>query len=86
MYDGHPVQQNHSGNKATQPTQPSYTGCNFGVIFTVWDQLFGTANFKDCYPPTGISDQLTGRDYGQGFWAQQWIGLRNMINAIKAKS
>ena len=31
------------------------------------------------YDPTGIRDQLVeegGRDYGRGFWAQQWLGLR----------
>ena len=31
--------------------------------------------------PTGIRDQLPeqgGRDYGQGFWAQQWLGLKRL--------
>ena len=31
------------------------------------------------YPATGIRDQLTGRDYGRGFWQQQWFGLKRMI-------
>ncbi len=26
--------------------------------------------------PTGISDQLQGRAYGEGFWAQHWLRLR----------
>jgi sterol desaturase/sphingolipid hydroxylase (fatty acid hydroxylase superfamily) len=53
-------------------------GCNFAVLFPVWDHLFGTANPTDDYPPTGIRDQLTGRDYGEGFWRQQWLGLKRM--------
>ena len=61
-----------------------HRGCNFAVLFPVWDVLFGTANFEPGYPATGIRDQLEhgggrGRDYGRGFWAQQWLGLRRMI-------
>lgn len=56
-------------------------GHNFAVLFPVWDVLFGTANFERRFDPTGIRDQLPeegGRDYGQGFWAQQWLGLRRL--------
>lgn len=53
-------------------------GCNFATLFPVWDMLFGTAHFERAYPPTGIRDQLDGRDYGQGFWSQQWLALRRM--------
>jgi sterol desaturase/sphingolipid hydroxylase (fatty acid hydroxylase superfamily) len=53
-------------------------GCNFAVLFPVWDHLFGTANATGDYPATGIRDQLTGRDYGEGFWRQQWLGLKRM--------
>ena len=59
-------------------------GENFAVLFPLWDMLFGTANFAPGYPPTGIRDQATdagGREYGQGFWAQQWLGLRRLIGA-----
>ncbi len=49
------------------------TGRNFAVLFPIWDILFGTAHFKAPIEPTGIADQLTGRDYGRGFWAQQWL-------------
>lgn len=56
-------------------------GCNFAVLFPVWDMLFRTADFSEQYPATGIRDQLTGREYGQGFWAQQWLGLRRMFHA-----
>jgi sterol desaturase/sphingolipid hydroxylase (fatty acid hydroxylase superfamily) len=56
-------------------------GCNFAVLLPVWDVLFGTADFRLCYEPTGIRDQLDeegGRDYGRGFWSQQWLGLRRL--------
>ena len=30
------------------------------------------------FVPTGIRDQLSGRDYGEGFWAPQWRALRRL--------
>jgi sterol desaturase/sphingolipid hydroxylase (fatty acid hydroxylase superfamily) len=54
-------------------------GCNFAQVFSLWDVLFRTANFDARYFPTGISDQTQGRDYGVGFWAQQVLGIRRMI-------
>ena len=56
-------------------------GCNFAVLFPVWDVVFGTADFRPGFLPTGIRDQLAGRDYGRGFWAQQWFGLRRLFGA-----
>jgi len=53
-------------------------GCNFATLFPVWDIAFGTANFSDEYLPTGIDDQLTGRDYGDGFFRQQWLALKRI--------
>ncbi|VVD84273.1 fatty acid hydroxylase [Pandoraea horticolens] len=60
-----------------------HRGCNFGVLFPWWDMLFGTADFSHAGVATGIRDQLpppAGRlaDYGEGFWAQQWLGLRRL--------
>lgn len=57
-------------------------GCNFAVLFPVWDLLFGTARFDDRYEPTGVRDQLPqegGRDYGRGLLAQQWLGLKRLF-------
>lgn len=52
---------------------------NFGVLFPWWDQLFGTANFQESLDPTGVLDQIDqGRNYGQGLWAQQWLGLKRL--------
>lgn len=56
-------------------------GHNFGVLFPWWDMLFGTANFSNRYEPTGVRDQVeNGRDYGQGFWAQQKLGLIRLFS------
>ncbi len=60
----------------------SLGGHNFAVLFPVWDMLFGTARFDDAYEPTGIRDQLPeqgARDYGRGFFAQQWLGVMRMF-------
>lgn len=55
-------------------------GHNFGVLFPWWDMLFGTANFSNRYEPTGVRDQVeNGRDYGQGFWAQQKLGFKRFL-------
>jgi sterol desaturase/sphingolipid hydroxylase (fatty acid hydroxylase superfamily) len=67
----------------------SLGGHNFAVLFPLWDHLFGTARHDGRYEPTGIRDQLPGqggllpaqapgRDYGGGFWAQQWLGLKRL--------
>jgi sterol desaturase/sphingolipid hydroxylase (fatty acid hydroxylase superfamily) len=54
-------------------------GHNFGVLLPWWDMLFGTANFELRFDPTGVRDQLEhGRDYGRGFWSQQWQGLKRL--------
>ncbi len=61
-----------------QPTQPY--GANFGVLFPWWDMLFRTADFRPGLEATGITDQVTeGREYGLGFWAQQWLGLQRLL-------
>lgn len=57
----------------------SLGGHNFAVLFPVWDVLFGSARFDDVYEPTGIRDQLEGRDYGRSFWAQQWRGVARLF-------
>lgn len=60
-------------------------GHNFGVLLPWWDMLFGTANFEHRYDPTGVRDQVEPgadgqvRDYGAGFWAQQWRGLLRLV-------
>jgi len=58
----------------------SLGGHNFAVLFPLWDLLFRTARFDAVYEPTGIRDQLQGRDYGRGFWAQQSLALQRLVN------
>jgi sterol desaturase/sphingolipid hydroxylase (fatty acid hydroxylase superfamily) len=67
----------------------SLGGCNFAVILPLWDMLFGSANFTPAFARTGVRDQAertradgsvaAGRDYGRGFWRQQWLGLKRMV-------
>ncbi len=60
-------------------------GCNFGVLLPCWDMLFGTACFDDRYEATGVRDQVEPdaagrlRDYGRGFWSQQWRGVLRLV-------
>jgi sterol desaturase/sphingolipid hydroxylase (fatty acid hydroxylase superfamily) len=54
-------------------------GHNFGVLLPWWDSLFGTANYEKRFDPTGVRDQVEqGRDYGRGFWSQQWQGIKRL--------
>jgi len=67
----------------------SLGGCNFAVLLPIWDIVFRTANFTPEFAHTGVRDQLPrtrpdgttvpGRDYGRGFWRQQWLGVKRMI-------
>ena len=60
--------------------QGSLGGHNYGVLLPWWDLAFGTGNFERRFDATGIRDQVErGRDYGRGFWSQQWLGIRRMI-------
>ncbi|MPZ42280.1 MAG: fatty acid hydroxylase [Betaproteobacteria bacterium] len=54
-------------------------GCNFATLLPLWDMVFGTANFAHRGTATGVRDQLEGRDYGESFLAQQWLGLKRLV-------
>ena len=74
----------HRRHHAMESTMGSAVmrGCNYGVLFSFWDRLFGTADFGAAYGPTGLLDQLPqhgARDYGTGFWAQQRLGLMRLV-------
>lgn len=71
----HAIALGHEPGKA----QASPYGANYGVLFPWWDMLFGSADWRSGFGPTGIDDQLTGRDYGRGFWAQQWLGIKRLV-------
>lgn len=63
---------------------------NFAVLLPVWDVLFGSARFGPGYAATGVRDQLpppqgSARDYGNGFWSQQWLGLKRLALAVTGR-
>ena len=60
-------------------------GCNFAPLFPVWDILLRTANFSQDRIPTGISDQLEGIDYGDGFVRQQVLGIKRLVHSFAGK-
>lgn len=66
-------------------------GHNFAVLFPVWDIVFGATHFGKAFEATGVRDQLPapageGRDYGHGFWTQQWLGLKRMMEFGKGEN
>lgn len=68
------------GHESLKNEQTVLGGHNFGVLLPWWDILFKTVNFQQRYDPTGIRDQVEiNRNYGQGFWSQQWIGLKRLV-------
>jgi len=68
------------GHETVKAERTVLGGHNFGVLLPWWDVLFGTANFEQRYDPTGVRDQVeANRDYGKGFWSQQWIGLKRLF-------
>ncbi|MFY3383023.1 sterol desaturase family protein [Paracidovorax sp. MALMAid1276] len=70
---------------ATRQYRTVLGGHNFGVLLPWWDMLMRTANFEQRYDPTGIRDQVEPgpdgrvRDYGRGFWSQQWRGFLRLV-------
>jgi sterol desaturase/sphingolipid hydroxylase (fatty acid hydroxylase superfamily) len=68
----------------------SLGGCNYAVLFTVWDMLFRSARFGSGFALTGVRDQLPpphgkGRDYGDTFWLQQWLGCKRLAKTLFRK-
>ena len=68
----------------------SLGGHNFAVLFPIWDVLFRTTHFGQGFAMTGVRDQLPppagkGRNYGRGFWAQQWLGLKRLVEFTRRK-
>jgi sterol desaturase/sphingolipid hydroxylase (fatty acid hydroxylase superfamily) len=76
---GHEFPGKGSGGEAAQSARVRLGGANFGVLLPWWDMLFRTANFEKRFDPTGVRDQIEqGRNYGQGFWQQQWLGFKRL--------
>ena len=71
----------------TETSREVLGGHNFGVLLPWWDICFGTADFSQRFEATGIRDQVEqGRDYGEGFWAQQKLGLERFMAALRPES
>lgn len=72
-------------DQSVTKTRAVLGGHNFGVLLPWWDILMRTANFELRYDRTGVRDQVEPssdgklRDYGQGFWSQQWMGVRRLL-------
>lgn len=62
-------------------------GCNFAILFPVWDIVFGTRYLAPELPPTGIHEgserEITARD---GFWAQQKLGCVLLWQALTTRA
>jgi len=71
--------------------RPEHQNKNFGVLFSIWDRLFGTQCDDDVYPETGIADNSFPAETGwqqtlslQSFIAQQLYPLRLMWRWCRA--
>lgn len=65
------------------PARPNLHNCNYGQLFSVWDNLFGTALYGEPVRPTGVGDPIVDADNGRGVVAMQWYTLRRFWNAIR---
>jgi hypothetical protein len=50
------------------------------------DVPFRSAGFSARHEPTGVGDQLAGRDYGDGFRVQRFLKRRRLFAALPAQS
>jgi sterol desaturase/sphingolipid hydroxylase (fatty acid hydroxylase superfamily) len=72
----------HAAGLGHESAHQKLGGHNFGVLFPWWDMFFKTANFNPIDMPTGIRDQIeNGRDYGRGFWQQQFLGFGRLFKS-----
>ena len=61
-------------------------GCNFAILFPIWDRLFGTQYMGAGLPPTGVhSPLLASPEHADHFWAQQKDGMAGLIKALRSK-
>jgi sterol desaturase/sphingolipid hydroxylase (fatty acid hydroxylase superfamily) len=64
-------------------------GCNFAILFPLWDLLFGTQYFARAMPPTGIhassdADSQIASAAHRGFWQQQRDGIVGLLAALRS--
>jgi sterol desaturase/sphingolipid hydroxylase (fatty acid hydroxylase superfamily) len=59
-------------------------GCNFAILFPIWDRLFGTQYLSEELPATGVqSPILSAPAHADHFWKQQADGLSGLFKALK---
>lgn len=59
-------------------------GCNFAILFPIWDSLFGTQYLGAGLPATGVhSPLLASPAHADHFWTQQKDGLIGLIAALR---
>jgi sterol desaturase/sphingolipid hydroxylase (fatty acid hydroxylase superfamily) len=74
----------HARDHAQAPHDRTH-GCNFAVLFPVWDMIFGTARYGGAYPPTG---DLSGSErLARGGWfASQAAGLARLVRVFSGRT
>ncbi|MGA8879330.1 MAG: hypothetical protein WB476_00530, partial [Azonexus sp.] len=60
-------------------------GCNFAILFPIWDRLFGTQYMGAGLPATGVrSPVLASPEHADHFWAHQKDGITGLVSALRA--
>ncbi|MGB4911714.1 MAG: sterol desaturase family protein [Candidatus Dechloromonas phosphoritropha] len=60
-------------------------GCNFAILFPIWDRLFGSQYLGAGLPATGVhSPALASPEHADHFWVQQKDGIIGLAAALKA--
>jgi sterol desaturase/sphingolipid hydroxylase (fatty acid hydroxylase superfamily) len=76
--------QYHRVHHSIEHAEPPFNrsrGCNFAVIFPIWDVIFGTWRRDAIFPRTGVAT-LTGEAVRCGYLRHQWEGFRRLFAAL----
>jgi sterol desaturase/sphingolipid hydroxylase (fatty acid hydroxylase superfamily) len=76
--------QYHRQHHAVEHVEPPFDrtmGCNFAVIFPIWDILFGTRKRGATFPDTGVA-ALAGEEVRKGYLRHQLEGFRRLGAAL----
>ncbi|RDJ00108.1 fatty acid hydroxylase family protein [Dyella solisilvae] len=65
------------------PDRPKLHNCNFGQVFSIWDQLFGTALYDEPLRPTGVGDPMVDEDNNHGVIGLQWNAFKRFWGAVR---
>jgi sterol desaturase/sphingolipid hydroxylase (fatty acid hydroxylase superfamily) len=73
----------HARDHAEAPHDRTH-GCNFAVLFPLWDMIFGTARYGGAYPATGDLSGSTLLARG-GWFGTQAAGLARFARALAGR-